>query len=151
MSEKIPVAVIGVGEHGKNHARHLKELDGAELVGVYDLIADRGRGVAAELGVRAFENLDQALSSVRGYIDDSRPSALCVGGVVEVADENVAACKLTHRMLHLGHSVRIDIPVRGHRRSSDRDVLQSRKNQIITVLGGGGRNDSEQGQHSRDQ
>jgi predicted dehydrogenase len=63
--EKVPVAVIGVGEHGKNHARQFKEIAGAELVGVYDLNLERGRQVAAELGVRAFENLGDALSAVQ--------------------------------------------------------------------------------------
>lgn len=65
MSEKIPVAVIGVGEHGRNHARHLKEVEHAALAGVYDLSAERCREVAAELGVRAFASLDEALGAVR--------------------------------------------------------------------------------------
>jgi predicted dehydrogenase len=61
----VPVAVIGVGEHGKNHARQLKEMGGAELVGLYDLDVERCRQVAAELGVRAFGSLEEALDSVR--------------------------------------------------------------------------------------
>src|SRR5215472_543789 len=61
----VPVAVIGVGEHGRNHARQLKELAGAELVGVYDLRAERRRQVATELGVQAFGSLKEALESVR--------------------------------------------------------------------------------------
>ncbi len=59
------MAVIGVGEHGKNHARQFKEVRGAELVGVHDLRLERCRQVAAELGVQAFESLDEALKSVR--------------------------------------------------------------------------------------
>lgn len=62
---KTPVAVIGVGEHGKNHARHFKEIAGAELVGIFDTNASRCREVSGEIGVRAFETLDEALSSVR--------------------------------------------------------------------------------------
>ncbi len=65
MSEKIPVAVIGAGEHGKNHARQFKQVEGAELVGVYDRRPDRCREIAAELKVRAFANLDEALEAVR--------------------------------------------------------------------------------------
>lgn len=64
MSEKIPVAVIGVGEHGRKHARQFRDVEGAELVGVYDLRAERTREVADELGVRAFVNLDEALGAV---------------------------------------------------------------------------------------
>lgn len=65
MSEKIPVAVLGVGEHGQKHARELKQVDGAELVGVYDLRPERARAIAAELNVRAFQSLDEALSAAR--------------------------------------------------------------------------------------
>lgn len=65
MGEKIPVAVIGVGEHGKKHARHFKEIAEADLVGVYDLRPERSRVVAAELGIQAFDSLDQALDAAR--------------------------------------------------------------------------------------
>jgi predicted dehydrogenase len=61
----VPVAVIGVGEHGRSHARQFKEVGGAELVGVYDLRTERCRHVAAELGVRPFGSLEEALDSVR--------------------------------------------------------------------------------------
>lgn len=62
---RIPVAVIGVGEHGKKHAREFLAVAGAELAGVYDRRPERAREVAAELGVRAFGSLDEALSAVR--------------------------------------------------------------------------------------
>jgi len=63
--EKIRAAVIGVGEHGKNHALAFKAAPGAELVGVYDAKADRCREVARELGVRAFESLNETLSAAQ--------------------------------------------------------------------------------------
>ena len=65
MDDRIPVAVLGVGEHGKKHAREFKQVAGAELVGVYDQRPERAREIAAELGVRAFESLDEALGAVR--------------------------------------------------------------------------------------
>ena len=65
MSERIPVAVLGVGEHGKKHARALQQVAGAELAGVYDLRPERTQEMAAELGVRAFTNLEEALGAVR--------------------------------------------------------------------------------------
>jgi predicted dehydrogenase len=61
----VPVAVIGVGEHGKHHARILAEMPEAELAGVYDVNRERAQAVAAELGCRTFDSLDEALSSVR--------------------------------------------------------------------------------------
>ena len=65
MGEKLPVAVLGVGEHGKKHARELKQITGVELAGVYDLRPERAQEIAAELGVRAFPSLDEALGAVR--------------------------------------------------------------------------------------
>ncbi len=64
MSEKVAVAVIGVGEHGRKHARQFRDVEGAQLEGVYDLRPERTREVADELGVRAFTNLDEALDAV---------------------------------------------------------------------------------------
>src|SRR6266566_1231437 len=64
-NERTRIAVIGVGEHGRNHARAFKEIAGAELVGVYDLCADRRREAASEFGVRAFESLDEALGAAQ--------------------------------------------------------------------------------------
>jgi predicted dehydrogenase len=65
LEDKIPVAVLGVGEHGRKHARELKQVAGAELVGVYDVRPERTRETAAELGVRAFASLEEALGAVR--------------------------------------------------------------------------------------
>ncbi len=65
MTDKpIRVAVVGVGEFGRNHVRLWRELDGAELVGVIDLNADRARQIAAEFGTRVIPGLD-ALSAER--------------------------------------------------------------------------------------
>lgn len=64
-SEQIPVAVIGVGEHGQRHARAFQEIVSAQLVGVYDLRRERAQAVATELGCRAFDSLDEALNAVR--------------------------------------------------------------------------------------
>lgn len=65
MSENISVAVLGVGEHGKKHARALKQVPGAELVGVFDLRPERAQEIATELGVKAFQTLDEALGAVQ--------------------------------------------------------------------------------------
>lgn len=65
MTDKpIRVAVVGVGEFGRNHVRLWREIDGAELVGVIDLNADRARQIAAEFGTRVIPGLE-ALSAER--------------------------------------------------------------------------------------
>ena len=65
MSERVPVAVLGAGEHGRKHAREWRQVSGAELVGIFDVRPERSREAAAELGVPALESLDAALSAAR--------------------------------------------------------------------------------------
>jgi len=49
----IRIAVVGVGHHGRNHARILAGLPGVELVAVADTNAARAREIAAKYGTRA--------------------------------------------------------------------------------------------------
>lgn len=123
---KIPVAVIGVGEHGRNHARQLREIKGAELAGVYDLRADRSRAVAEELGVRAFPSLAETLEAVRAVsivIPTTDHAALAkeafrrgvdvllekpITRTVEEADELIALAAARGRILQVGHLERFN-------------------------------------------
>jgi predicted dehydrogenase len=50
MSARIRVAVIGVGHMGTFHARLWRQCEAVEMVGVYDIVPDRARAVAEELG-----------------------------------------------------------------------------------------------------
>jgi len=106
---RIPVAVIGVGEHGRSHARHFKEIVGVELAGVYDLIAERSQAVSEELGVRAFATLDDALSAVRA-----------VSVVIPTTDHARVACRAFDR----GVDVLVEKPIA--RTVEEADVLVER-------------------------
>jgi predicted dehydrogenase len=63
----IPVAVIGVGAFGRNHARVYhqlaRELNTVELVGVVDENPARADAVAKEFGCRAFGSIEQLVST----------------------------------------------------------------------------------------
>ena len=61
----IPVAVIGVGYLGRHHARLLRDLPEAELIGVVDQDLDRARKVASEFSVAAFPTLEALPDRVR--------------------------------------------------------------------------------------
>ena len=126
MSEKIPVAVIGVGEHGKSHARELRQVEGAELVGVYDLRPERAQQVAGELGVKAFNSLDEAFSAVRAVsiviptthhaevalkAFSSGVDALIekpISRTLEEADELIRVAEGRKRILQVGHVERFN-------------------------------------------
>ncbi len=115
--EKIPVAVIGVGEHGKNHARHFKEIAGAELVGVYDVNAARGREVAVELGVRVFEDIEDALRAVRA-----------VSIVIPTTDH----ARVAHQAYDRGVDVLVEKPIT--RTVEEADVLVDRASNDGRIL-----------------
>jgi predicted dehydrogenase len=126
LSEKIPVAVIGVGEHGRKHARQLLEVEGAQLVGVYDLRAERARAVATELGIRAFASLDEALGAVAAVsvvIPTTDHAAVArqafargvdvllekpITRTVEEADDLIACAAAQKRILQVGHLERFN-------------------------------------------
>ena len=126
MSERIPVAVLGAGEHGKKHARGLKEVAAAELVGVYDLRPERAGELAAELGVRAFPSLEEVWKAVRAVsvvIPTTSHAEMAreafahgvdvliekpITRTVEEAEEVTALAKSQGRILQVGHLERFN-------------------------------------------
>ncbi len=64
MNTPIKVAVIGAGMMGKNHLRTYKNLQGFELVGVYDIFADAAKSAADMFGIKAFTSLDDVAANV---------------------------------------------------------------------------------------
>ncbi len=64
----LPVGVVGVGSLGFHHARILRDVAGAALVGIYDVDEARAAQVSAELGVRAFSSLDGLLAEVEAAV-----------------------------------------------------------------------------------
>ncbi len=65
ISNKIKVAVIGVGYLGEHHARIYSSMDNAELVGVVDIIKERADNVAAKYSTRAFYNHKELFDEVQ--------------------------------------------------------------------------------------
>jgi len=66
MADKVKVGVLGVGALGRHHARLYKEIQGAELVGIYDSDIARAREIAAEIGTEVFENVADLAAKVDG-------------------------------------------------------------------------------------
>src|SRR3989338_5634921 len=65
MADKIKVAVVGVGEFGRQHARVYRALEDAELVGVFDIEGARAASVAKEYETRSFASLDEVAAQAR--------------------------------------------------------------------------------------
>lgn len=59
----VRIVVLGVGRIGSMHAEYLqRRVDGAEVVGVFDVFEETAQRVGAELGVRVAATLDEALA-----------------------------------------------------------------------------------------
>ncbi len=129
----IPVAVIGVGAFGRNHARvyHQLSKDGepVRLVGVVDTDLARADAVANEFGCRAFGSLDQMLrthsevqaASVAVPTADHLATARAlieagvdvlvekpVAAALSEADDMIAAAKKHSRIAQVGHLERFN-------------------------------------------
>ncbi|HEY8491473.1 MAG TPA: Gfo/Idh/MocA family oxidoreductase [Dehalococcoidia bacterium] len=64
-SERPNVAVIGVGNIGRHHARIYRDLDGVHLVAVADADEARARSVAREFGCRPYADYRELLARER--------------------------------------------------------------------------------------
>jgi predicted dehydrogenase len=60
----VRIGVIGAGALGYHHVRILRDLSGAKLVGFYESRGERAASVSAELGVPAFDKLEELLDVV---------------------------------------------------------------------------------------
>ncbi|MEP6916597.1 MAG: Gfo/Idh/MocA family oxidoreductase [Acidobacteriota bacterium] len=63
-SEPLRIAVIGVGHLGRHHARILYTMEGARLVAVADIDAERAAAAAASSGARAVSDFQELLTEV---------------------------------------------------------------------------------------
>ncbi|MDR1137530.1 MAG: Gfo/Idh/MocA family oxidoreductase [Synergistaceae bacterium] len=90
--EDIKVGVVGVGHLGVHHARVYTEILGARLVGVVDIDDERAQGVAENLGVPAYADLDR-------FLDETRPDAVSI--VVPTVNHFEVAKKVMERGVNL--------------------------------------------------
>jgi predicted dehydrogenase len=95
-SGKTRVAVVGTGEFGRNHARVYREIQDAELVGIFDKDPQRAESAAKEFLTQAFTSLDE----LRGRAD-------AVSVAVPTVDHTEVGC----RLLEMGLDVLVEKPM----------------------------------------
>ena len=95
-TKRVRVAVVGTGEFGRNHARVYREMEGAELVGVYDKNAERSGQVAAEFQTQALQGLEE----LSGRVD-----------AVSVAVPTVEHAAVGCRLMEMGLDVLVEKPM----------------------------------------
>jgi predicted dehydrogenase len=95
-TNRVRVAVVGAGEFGRNHARVYREIEGAELVGVYDKNAERTAAVAAEFQTLGLSRLEE----LSGRVD-------AVSVAVPTVDHAAVGCTL----MEMGLDVLVEKPM----------------------------------------
>src|SRR2546427_7363224 len=119
-SKKIRVAVVGTGEFGRNHARVYRELEGVELVGVFDENPERAATVAAEFQTLVLTRLEEL---------PRRADA------ASVAVPTVAHAEVGCRLLERGLEVLVEKPMAVNLSEADALLHAAKKNGRLLQVG----------------
>ena len=118
--KKIRVAVVGAGEFGRNHARVYREIEGAELIGVYDQDVKRGAAVAKEFQTEVLATLEEL---------HERADA------VSVAVPTIAHAEVGCRLMEMGLDVLVEKPMAVNLAEADALLASAKKNKRILQVG----------------
>ena len=119
-SKRIRVAVVGTGEFGRNHTRVYRELEGVELVGVFDESAERAGAVAQEFQTTSFHSLEE----LRGQVD-----------AASVAVPTVSHAAVGCRLMEMGLDVLVEKPMAVNLAEADALLHAAKKNGRILQVG----------------
>jgi len=120
MTNALKVGVVGVGSLGRHHARLLRDLPGAHLVGIHDTDGARLRAVGEELGVTTFDHLEPLLDRVEAV----------VVAVPTIAHEPVARAALAR-----GVHVLIEKPIAPSLEAADRILEAAERSGALVQIG----------------
>lgn len=118
--KQIRVAVVGVGDFGRNHVRVYRELEEALLVGVVDTDAERARAVASEFHTDMLEDV----GALAGKVD-----------AVSLAVPTVEHGRLGGWLLEHGIDVLVEKPMAASVAEADRLVATGEKNRRVLQVG----------------
>jgi predicted dehydrogenase len=116
----IRAGVIGAGSLGFHHARILRGVQGAEMVGIFDADPARAAAVSAELGVRAFPTREALLEAVDA-------------AVIAVPTTNHAEVALA--ALDAGVHLLIEKPIAASVEEADAIVARAAERKLVVATG----------------
>ena len=118
--KKIRVAVAGAGEFGRNHVRVYREIEGADLIGIYDHDTRRAAAVAKEFHTKVVATLEE----LKGRAD-----------AVSVAVPTVAHAEVGCRLMEMGLDVLVEKPMAVNLSEADALLASAKKNKRILQVG----------------
>ena len=120
MTDNIKVAVIGAGMMGKNHLKTYKNLNGVELVGVYDIFPEASKAAADTFGIKAFNSLEDVAKEV---------------DAVSVVTTSITHAEVGEFFLNKGIHCLIEKPLATTEDECNR-LIKAAKNNNVTLLVG---------------
>ena len=118
--ERVPVAVVGAGEFGRNHARVYRELQNTELLGIFDRDAAKARAVAEEFHTRVFNGLEELRGCVKA---------------ASVAVPTESHSEVGCRLLDMGIDVLVEKPMAADLTQADALLKAAKRNQRVLQVG----------------
>jgi predicted dehydrogenase len=118
--KKIRVAVVGVGDFGRNHVRVYGELAGVELVGIVDNDFARAEKAAHEFHTKAFQSLEE----LRGKVD-----------AATVAVPTVTHAEVGCRLMQMGIDALVEKPMASTLAEADRLLESAARHKRILQVG----------------
>lgn len=120
MSNNLKVAVIGAGMMGKNHLKTYKNLQGVELVGVYDIFPQAAKAAAEMFGIKAFSSMEEVAANV---------------DAVSVVTTSVTHCEVGEFFLNKGIHCLIEKPLAATEDECWRLINAAKKNNVVLLVG----------------
>lgn len=118
--QKVRVAVVGCGEFGRNHVRVFREMETADLLGVFDQDTQRAQTIADEFHTRVFSSLKE----LRGVVD-------AASVVVPTVAHAQAGCAL----MDMGIDVLVEKPMAATLNEADQLIATSKRAGRILQVG----------------
>ena len=120
MTKLLKAGVVGSGVFGGYHARKYAEMDGIELVGIYDLHPERCFDMAGQYGAEAYGDLGDLLK---------------VADIITVATPATTHAKLALQCLAAGKSVYVEKPLATTLEDADRLIQAAAKAGLVLACG----------------
>jgi len=117
---RLRVAVVGVGEFGRNHVRVYRQLPDVELVGVVDANQDRARAVAQEFSTSALPDIE----SLCGKVD-----------AASVAVPTIHHAQIGCRLLEMGIDVIVEKPMAASLAEADQLIEAAQRHGRVLQVG----------------
>ena len=119
-TRRVRVAVVGVGEFGRNHARVYREMDSVELIGVHDQNPERADAAVMEFHTNALRSLEE----LRGRVD-----------AVSLAVPTTAHAEVGCRLMEMGLDVLVEKPIASTVAQADSLIETARRRHRVLQVG----------------